>query len=830
MDNKNKENNKEKDTPVIIRRKVVLNEKETVQEKGHSRSDFGKIEKNTQKDYNIVYKEKDTKTMSISELFGLNKKKKEEPTVRKEKLERITTENKEIKKAPVKQNKKDSKTENKVADFKKNNLKENKKPNNSFVNNQRNTLRDNTTSLEQVIDKDKEKYERRKKDRPEKEKIKEQKKISKKQNFDDEFDEQSLEYFKGVSNISDDMESGKIFEYYDVSEKRKNKNKSKKIKKEKPKQAKLTKIILPETISVKNFAQELKISSSDILKKLMDNGIITNINSSLDFETAYLIAQDFGVEVTKKNEKNLEQELFDESEDTLEELQERPPVVVVMGHVDHGKTSLLDAIKTEDKNVTESEFGGITQHIGAYQVKVKNRLITFLDTPGHEAFTQMRARGAQITDIAILVVAANDGIMPQTVEAINHAKQANIPIIVAINKIDLPGANVQKVKETLMNYDIVPEEWGGQTICVPISAKEGTNIDTLLEMVLLQADMLELKANPNKQAKGTVIEARLDKSKGPVVSMLVRRGTLNVGDTVVIDKSIGRIRTMKDYKGRDIKEAYPSMPVEVSGITTLPMTGDTFYEVTDEKMAKKLVEKRISLDREKMINEQNSIKLEDLFNQIQEGKLKTLNIIIKADVLGTAEALKKSLEDLSNDEIRVKVIHSNVGAVNESDINLAKVSGAIIVAFNVVANKIAKQEAEKEKIEIKQYTVIYAVIDEIENAMIGMLEPEYKEQVIGTAEVRKIFKISKIGNIAGCMVTTGKINRNAGVRVIRDNIIITETKIDSLKREKDDVKSVSSGYECGILLDGFNELTQGDILEVFEKIEIKRELKKKENK
>ena len=484
-----------------------------------------------------------------------------------------------------------------------------------------------------------------------------------------------------------------------------------------------------------------------------------------------------------------------------------------MGHVDHGKTSLLDAVRST--NVIEGEAGGITQHIGAYKVKINDREITFLDTPGHEAFTSMRARGAQITDIAILVVAANDGVMPQTIEAINHAKVAGIPIIVAINKIDVDGANIDRVKQELMEYELVPEEWGGDTIFVPISAKKKQNIETLLEMVLLVADMQELKANPKKQAKGVVIEAKLDKTKGAVATMLVQRGTLDVGDTILVGSTIGRIRTMTDEKGKKLKKAGPSTPVEITGFTEVPEAGETFYEVKDEKTAKHLMEKRKRQARDKALNATKRVTLDDLFNQIEKGNLKQLNIIVKADVQGSVEAVKQSLEKLSNDEVKVKVIHANVGAVTETDVTLAKVSNAIIIAFNVRPEPLAKDMAEKDQVEIKLYSVIYNAIEDVEAAMKGMLDPVYKEAIIGNAEVRQTFKISNVGTIAGCYVTNGKVARNAGVRVLRNNVVIHEGKLISLKRMKDDVKEVAAGYECGVQLENFNDIQEGDVIEAF---------------
>ena len=547
---------------------------------------------------------------------------------------------------------------------------------------------------------------------------------------------------------------------------------------------------------------------------------MATINNEIDFDTASLIADEFGVKAIKKTVVNEEDILFDESEDKEEELQERPPVVVVMGHVDHGKTKLLDAIRKT--NVIEGEAGGITQRIGAYKVKVKDREITFLDTPGHEAFASMRARGAQITDIAILVVAANDGVMPQTIEAINHAKDANLPIIVAINKVDLPESNVEKVKQELMKYELVPEEWGGNTIMVPISAKEGTGIDELLEMVLLQADMLELKSNPNKQAKGVVIEAKLDPSKGPMASVLVQRGKLSVSDTIVVGETIGRIRAMRNDKGVKVKDAEASTPVIITGLTEVPSAGDTFYEVKDEKMAKHLIERRKRTAREKSINKVPHITMDNMYEQLEQGKLKKLNIIVKADVQGSAEALKQSLEKLSDDKVVVSVINAVAGAVNESDVNLANISNALIIAFNVRPIAGARDLAKRNEVEIKQYSVIYNAIDDVKLAMDGLLDPVYEEHLVGNAEVRQTFKISNVGTIAGCYVTNGKLERNAGIRVIRDNVVIHEGKLLSLKRFKDDAKEVEEGYECGMQVKDYNDLQVGDVIECYEQVEIGR--------
>ena len=655
------------------------------------------------------------------------------------------------------------------------------------------------------------------------EESKNNKKSNNRRNNDNDFDSDKLNNLKKQNKLSNMFKEGEMLDYYDLSTERGRRAKKKNTKQEnrtKQKIFKLTDITIPETITVKDLAAEMKITSSDVIKKLLNLGIMATINNELDFDTAYLIAQEYGINANKKNVVTDEDILIDETEDREEDLKPRPPVIVVMGHVDHGKTSLLDAIRST--NVIEGESGGITQHIGAYQVKINDRDITFLDTPGHEAFTSMRARGAMITDIAILVVAANDGVMPQTVEAINHAKAAEIPIIVAVNKMDLPDANFEKVQQELMKYELVPEEWGGDTIYVPISAKKKEGIDNLLEMVLLQADVLELKANPNKQAKGTVIEAKLDKSRGPVATVLVQRGKLDVGDTIIVGSSIGRIRTMQNDKGKRVKTAGPSMPVEITGLTSVPESGDIFYEVKDERTAKHLIEKRKYEKHQKEIGANTVVTLDDLFSKIESENLKQLNLIVKADVQGSVEALKQSLEKLSNDEVKVKVIHSNVGGVTESDVTLARVSGAIIIAFNVRPEVVAKSIADKEGVEIKQYSVIYDAINDVEAAMKGMLDPIYKEVVIGTAEIRQTFKVSNVGTIAGSYVLTGKVARNAGIRVIRDNIVVHDGKLVSLKRFKDDVKEVDKGYECGLQIDGFNDIKEGDQLEVYVMEQVKR--------
>ncbi|MCI9177425.1 MAG: translation initiation factor IF-2 [Clostridia bacterium] len=643
--------------------------------------------------------------------------------------------------------------------------------------------------------------------------------------FQEEFNEGKLKDLKQVDKLSHmfNEQDGGMLDYYDLTTARGKKNKRKPQREEernKQKIFELKEITIPAMITVKDLATEMKKTSGEVIKKLFNYGIMATINNTIDFDTAFLVAEEFGITAIKKEEVKEEDILFDETEDTADELEPRPPVVVVMGHVDHGKTSLLDAIRST--NVIEGEAGGITQHIGAYKVNVNNREITFLDTPGHEAFTAMRARGAQITDVAILIVAADDGVMPQTVEAINHAKAAEIPIIVAVNKIDLPGANVEKIKQELMEYELVPEEWGGDTIYVPISAKKKINIDNLLEMVLLVADMKELKANPNKQAKGTVIEARLDKAKGPIASMLVQRGTLDEGDTIVVGKSIGRIRAMKNDKGQKVKKAGPSTPVEIMGLTEVPEAGDTFYEVKNEKMAKHLIERRKRQEREQAINENSKVTLSNLFEKMESENLKQLNIIVKADVQGTAQALKQSLEKLSNEEVRVRVIHAVAGAVTESDVQLAKAGNCIIIAFNVRPVNTAKDMAEKEAVEIKQYSVIYQAIEDVEAAMKGMLDPIYEEKVIGNAVVRQTFRVSGVGTIAGAYVLDGKIERNAGVRVIRENVVIHDGKLISLKRFKDDAKEVSKGFECGLQIEGYNDVKEDDTLEFYIMEEVKR--------
>ncbi len=891
------------DQPVIMRRTVIINEEEEkkVEPKVKpKKSEVGFIEKNRKKDYNIVYRNKQAKPMSVAELFGIPSKeepkqeikqeekeeviKKEEKEVEAEikeenmtKVEKVVEEKKFVKNESSRPQRNNNFNRNNDNGFHRNNSNRsnegfnrnnsnrnnegfnrnnsnrnngsfnrnnnfnnqnnngnynrnngyNRNNNNGYNNNRKldekgidkkinNIMAVDIIEKENVIEYSNRAIDKQKSNRQfEEQKTKKQ---TKKKGKNEDFSSGKLRTLKQESKLSNvDM-----LDYYDLSTQRgrRSEKKGKQENRNKQKIFKLTEITIPSVITVKDLATEMKITSGDLITKLLNLGVMATINKEIDFDIAYLAASEFGITAKKKDIKTDEEILFDDSEDREEDLISRPPVVVVMGHVDHGKTSLLDAIRKT--NVIEGEAGGITQHIGAYKVNVNDREITFLDTPGHEAFTSMRARGAQITDIAILVVAANDGVMPQTVEAINHAKAAEIPIIVAVNKMDLPGANVEKIKEELTEHELVPEEWGGETIFVPISAKKGEGIDTLLEMVLLQADMLELKVNPKKQSKGVVIEAKLDKARGPVTTMLVQRGQLDIGDTIIVGSSIGRIRTMTNDKGKKVKFAGPSTPVEITGLTTVPNAGDTFYEVKDEKTAKHLIEKRKTQEREKGLNESSMVTLDDLFSKIEQGKLKQLNLIVKADVQGSVEAVKQSLEKLSNEEVRVKVIHSAAGGITESDVTLAKVSNAIIIGFNVRPEPIAKMEAEKEGVEIKQYSVIYNAIEDVEAAMKGMLDPEFKEVVIGNAEVRQVFKVSNVGTIAGCYVTDGKIARNSIVRVIRDNVVLHEGKLLSLKRFKDDVKEVAYGYECGVQVEEYNDIQEGDIIEAHIMEEIKR--------
>ena len=577
---------------------------------------------------------------------------------------------------------------------------------------------------------------------------------------------------------------------------------------------------IPDEITVGELASRMKKTAGEVIKLLMKNGVMAGINQTIDFDTAEFVATEMGCKVEKEVTITIEERIIDDHVDTAEELETRAPVVVVMGHVDHGKTSLLDAIRKT--SVTAGEAGGITQHIGAYTVDVGGNMVTFLDTPGHAAFTSMRARGAKSTDIAILVVAADDGIMPQTIESINHAKAAEVPIIVAINKMDKPTANPDKIKEQLTKYDLIPEEWGGDTIIVPISAKTGMGLNDLLEMVLLTAEVQELKANPNRRAKGTVIEARLDKTRGPIATLLVQNGTLKQGDIIIAGTAVGRVRVMTNDKGRTVKTAGPSVPVEITGLADVPTPGDEFNAVTDERMARELVEQRRQAQKDAAANAMSKVTLDNLFARMQEGEMKELPLVVKADVQGSAEAVKASLEKISNDEVRVKVIHAGVGAINESDILLASTAGAIIVGFNVRPDAAAQASGQRANVDMRFYRVIYDAIDEIEAAMKGMLAPQYEEVVIGHAEVRQTYKVSAIGTIAGCMVKDGKVARDAQVRVLRDNVVIHEGEVGSLQRFKDAAKEVTAGYECGMSIAKFNDIKEGDIFECFQMQEIKR--------
>ena len=904
--NTKKEVKEKRDNPVIIRREVIMTDsdatkKEEIKKEQTKRDrDVGFIERQRKTDYNIVYRNKPTKPLTVSELFGKKEEPKKEPAKPVvEKPEVAEKEEKKVEVTPLEKNE-EKKTENankeqvkKVEpinqkpvqqrpanrEFNRDNQRpynrengqrpynrdgqnnrpfnrdgqrpfnrdgQNNRPFNrdgqrTFNNNRnqgnfggrrpldergiekniKNIMASDVVEKENVREYANKAIDKQKNNRYEE---KSNKKASKSRRNDfEEISSHKLKDLKQENRLSNMFDEGSMLDYYDLTTTRGRRGKKKLQQGEnrvKQKIFDLTDITIPETITVKDLSAELKKTSGEIIKKLLGYGIMATINNEIDFDTAFLIAGEFGVTAHKKEVVTDEDILFDDSEDKEEDLKPRPPVIVVMGHVDHGKTSLLDAVRST--NVIEGEAGGITQAIGAYKVEINGREITFLDTPGHEAFTAMRARGAQITDIAILVVAANDGVMPQTIEAIDHAKAAGIPIIVAINKIDVEGANPDKVKQELAEYGLVSEDWGGDTIFVPISAKKKINIDNLLEMVLLVADMKELKANPNKQAKGVVIEAKLDKSKGPVATMLVQRGTLDVGDTILVGSVIGRIRTMTDDKGHRVRKAGPSTPVEITGLTSVPEAGDTFYEVKDEKTAKHLMERRKRQARDKALKASSRVTLDDLFSQIEKGNLKQLNIIVKADVQGSVEAVKQSLEKLSNDEVKVKVIHANVGAITESDVTLANVSNAIIIGFNVRPEAIAKDMAEKENVEIKTYSVIYNAIEDVEAAMKGMLDPVFKEVVIGNAEVRQTFKISDVGTIAGCYVTNGKVARNAGVRVLRDNVVIHDGKLISLKRMKDDAKEVAKGFECGIQIENFNDIKEGDIIEAYVMEQVKQ--------
>ena len=623
--------------------------------------------------------------------------------------------------------------------------------------------------------------------------------------------------------LTDEMQKNGVGGKQKIKKKNKNKQKqtnNKETAAPKPKKKEKVKVVIPDEVTVGEFAEKAKLAATEVIKKLMELGIMASVSQTIDFDTAQLIGEDLNLIVEKEIIVTDEDILFAEEEDKEEDHVERYPIVVVMGHVDHGKTSLLDAIRSS--HVTDKEAGGITQHIGAYCVQINDKKITFLDTPGHEAFTAMRARGAQVTDVAVIVVAADDGIMPQTIEAINHAKAAGVSIIIAINKIDKENANVDRVMQELTEYNLIPEEWGGDTVCVKVSAKNRVNIDGLLEMIILVSEMKELRANPKRMARGTVIEAKLDRGRGPVATVLVQTGTLHIGDTIVAGTSVGRVRAMINDGGARVREAGPSVPVEITGLSDVPDGGDLFYAVKDEKMAKSVVEQRKQKIKDEMQKKSSVVTLDDLFSQIKEGEVKDLNIIVKADVMGSVEAVRQSLEKLSNDEVRVRVIHGAVGAVTESDVMLATASNAIIVGFNVRPDGGARAAAEMHKVDMRMYRIIYDAIEEIEAAMKGMLAPTYKETVLGHAEVRSTFRVSGVGTIAGCYVQDGKVQRNASVRVVRDGIVVYEGALASLKRFKDDVKEVAQGYECGIGLERFNDIKEGDIIECWILEEVER--------
>ena len=634
------------------------------------------------------------------------------------------------------------------------------------------------------------------------------------------YDEKLLDYTHDSNQDFGKQKFNKKNNFQKNSFDKKRNQKGKEQVKHAPEKPKIPEVVkLPDEMIVSELAKELHITTAEVVKKLMGLGMLVTLNQSIDFDTAAIVADEFGARAEKIVVVTTEEKVIDSSEDSKEDLVERPPVVCVMGHVDHGKTSLLDAIR--HANVTSGEAGGITQHIGAYRVNVDGRDITFLDTPGHEAFTAMRARGAQATDIAILVVAADDGIMPQTVEAINHAKAAGISIIVAINKMDKPGANPDSIMQELTKYDLVPEEWGGDIICVPVSALTKMGIDNLLESVLLVAEVSELKANPNREARGIVIEAKLDKGRGAVATVLVQNGTLHTGDYIIAGTTVGRVRAMLDDKGKTVKSAGPSVPVEILGLSDVPSAGDILNGVRDERMARELAEERRAEEKERTFNANSKVSLSDLFNQVKEG-IKELNIVVKADVQGSAEAVKASLEKLSNEEVKVKVIHNAVGGITENDVMLASASGAIIIGFNVRPDKRAIDSAAQAKVDMHTYRIIYECIEEVEAAMKGMLAPKYEEVVLGHAEVRQTIRVPNVGVIAGSYILDGKITRNAQIRVVRDGIVVFEDKISSLKRFKDDAKEVAQGFECGVGLEKFNDIKELDILEAFIMEEIKR--------
>ena len=879
-----------KDEPVIIRREVIISDEEIVKKEEEEKQkrqkerekQLGFVERNKSKDFNIVYRNKQTKPLTVEE------PKKETPKVEEkvvEKQEPKTEEVKEIVKPEQKiENKKIEKSErenmigelnrkttkqiesnkNEEKDFsKRNNNFNNRKDNKNFRNNNNNrdgyrnnnyknnnnNFRNNNYSKgprpmdERTIEKNiknimssevaekevvreyNKSMEKQKNNKYEENKTRKSAKASKRFS-DEDINEKKLQDLKQTNSLStmfSDQDGG-MLDYYDLSTRRGKKNKKKNAKNQKPAESKqkifkLTEITIPETISVKDLAAELKKTSSEVIKKLLGYGIMATINNDIDFDTAYLIAQEFGVTAKKKNVVKEEDILFDESEDKAEDLVPRAPVIVVMGHVDHGKTSLLDAIRST--NVIEGEAGGITQHIGAYQVKVNGRDITFLDTPGHEAFTSMRARGAQITDIAILVVAADDGVMPQTIEAINHAKAAEVPIIVAVNKCDKPGANPDKVLQQLTEHGLVPEAWGGETITVNVSALQGTGIDELLEYILLVAEVQDLKANPKAEASGVVIEANLDKGKGPVATLLVQNGTLRTGNCIVVGTACGRVRALLSDSGERIVKAEPSTPVEVLGLTEVPNAGDFFEVVKNEKEMKAIIEKRKDKERNKRLDAMLPAHMRREAGDA-EGDVPQLNLIIKANTHGSAEAVSQAIAQFESKEIVTKIIHVGVGDISEADVMLASASNALILGFTVKEDSNALAAAEREGVTIKKYDIIYQILEDIEKTMISLLSPEVKEITTGQVEIRQIFTIGKIQKIAGCYVTEGKINRNDTATIYRDGKEIFKGAVDQLKRFKDDVKEVAQGFECGLSFVKFNDIQEGDIVKFTTKQEIER--------
>lgn len=826
-----------KDNIVNERKNEAIKTKSEVNETAVSNKDSKQIKQDGDKQLNVVKAVEDSKEEKQNKKFKKSKDvegKKEE--TQDKKIDKIKKSDKKTEK--TQEQKSGKQTESQKTDFKvkgtdKNNAKALQVPREKdAIGKDKNVNRDAKKALEipkvdlKAIPKDEANSHQRGEKREFKDGREGKKEVGKPKKAFKNKNKPNKNIFAAKKEVAEVLADDEILDefYDDIKKPRKTKKENKKENnKEKhiPPKAVLTSVKLGETMTVKEFAEAIKKTSADVIKRLMKLGVMATVNQEIDFDTAAIIADEYGITAEKEIVITEEDILFDDSEDDNEdELVPRPPVVVVMGHVDHGKTSLLDAIK--ETNIIEKEAGGITQHIGAYTVNVNDRNITFLDTPGHEAFTAMRARGAQVTDVAILVVAADDGVMPQTIEAINHAKAANVTIIVAINKIDRPEANPDRVKQELTEHGLLIEEWGGDTICVEVSAKKRMNIDYLLEMVLLAADMLELKANPNRQAKGTVIEAKLDKDRGPIATVLVQRGTLHHGDSIVTGTLVGRVRAMTDDKGQRIIKAGPSTPVEILGLPEVPEAGETFYAITDEKIAKQLVEKRKQQQREKQLNPTAKVSLDDLFERIKAGEVKELNIIVKADVQGSVEAVKQSLEKLSNEEVGIKIIHGGVGAVTESDVTLAQVSNAIIIGFNVGTAGNVSGIAKDVGVDMRLYTVIYDAIEDVEAAMKGLLDPTYKEVITGHVEIRQIFKASGVGTIGGAYVLDGKIIRNSEIRLLRDGIVVHEGKLASLKRFKDDVKEVVQGYECGLSLEKYNDIKIGDIIEAYVMEEVKK--------